>query len=52
MANTANHSNTRQDILRAALKSFARCGFVATSVRQIVDDARVSKPVLYYGCIE
>jgi len=48
MANTANHSKTRQHILRAALKSFARCGYAATSVRQIVDDARVSKPALYY----
>ena len=48
MGSTGNHSNTRQDILRAALKSFARCGYAATSVRQIVDDARVSKPALYY----
>jgi AcrR family transcriptional regulator len=48
VATTANHSNTRQHILRAALKSFARCGYAATSVRQIVDDARVSKPALYY----
>jgi AcrR family transcriptional regulator len=43
-----NHSATRQHILRAALRSFARCGYAATSVRQIVDDARVSKPALYY----
>jgi len=48
MAKTVNHSTTRQHILRAALKSFARCGYAATSVRQIVDDARVSKPALYY----
>jgi AcrR family transcriptional regulator len=48
MANSANQSKTRQHILRAALKSFARCGYAATSVRQIVDDARVSKPALYY----
>ena len=48
MVKTANHSTTRQHILRAALKSFARCGYAATSVRQIVDDARVSKPALYY----
>ena len=48
MTKTANHSKTRQHILRAALKSFARCGYAATSVRQIVDDARVSKPALYY----
>jgi TetR/AcrR family transcriptional regulator len=43
-----NHSATRQHILRAALKSFAANGYAATSVRQIVDAARVSKPVLYY----
>ena len=48
MAKTVNHSRTRQHILRAALKSFARCGYAATSVRQIVDDAQVSKPALYY----
>jgi AcrR family transcriptional regulator len=48
MAKTVNHSTTRQHILRAALKSFARCGYAATSVRQIVDDAQVSKPALYY----
>ena len=43
-----NHSATRAHILRAALRSFARCGYAATSVRQIVDDAKVSKPALYY----
>jgi AcrR family transcriptional regulator len=48
MTKTANHSITRAHILRAALRSFARCGYAATSVRQIVDDARVSKPALYY----
>jgi TetR/AcrR family transcriptional regulator len=41
-------SATRQHLLRAALKSFARRGFAATSVRDIVEAARVSKPVLYY----
>jgi AcrR family transcriptional regulator len=48
MAKIVNHSRTRQHILRAALKSFARCGYAGTSVRQIVADARVSKPALYY----
>ena len=38
----------RQDILRAALKRFAHGGYAATSVQQIVDDAKVSKPTLYY----
>lgn len=41
-------SATRQHILRAALKRFARAGFAGTSVRQIVEDAEVSKPALYY----
>ncbi len=39
---------TRQQILRAALKRFANCGYAATSVQQIVGDAKVSKPALYY----
>jgi len=39
---------TRQDILRAALKRFAHGGYAATSVQQIVGDAQVSKPTLYY----
>lgn len=40
--------DTRQQILRAALKRFADAGYAATSVQQIVDDAKVSKPALYY----
>ena len=40
--------NTRQLILRAALKRFANGGYAATSVQDIVDDAQVSKPALYY----
>src|SRR5215471_7114048 len=39
---------TRQQILRAALKRFADAGYAATSVQQIVDAAKVSKPALYY----
>ena len=39
---------TRIQILRAALKRFANGGYAATSVQQIVDDAKVSKPALYY----
>ncbi|MGC3958661.1 MAG: TetR/AcrR family transcriptional regulator [Verrucomicrobiota bacterium] len=42
------NGETRQDILRAALKRFAHGGYAATSVQQIVDDAKVSKPTLYY----
>jgi AcrR family transcriptional regulator len=40
--------DTRQLILRAALKRFANGGYAATSVQDIVDDAKVSKPALYY----
>jgi AcrR family transcriptional regulator len=39
---------TRRQILRAALKRFANGGYAATSVQQIVSDAKVSKPALYY----
>jgi AcrR family transcriptional regulator len=43
-----SHPDTRGHILRAALRSFADRGYAATSVQQIVDAARVSKPALYY----
>ena len=48
MAKTTPNGETRQGILRAALKRFAHCGYAAASVQQIVSDARVSKPTLYY----
>jgi AcrR family transcriptional regulator len=48
MAKAVNHSETRRHILRAALKHFANAGYAATSVQQIVGDAQVSKPALYY----
>jgi AcrR family transcriptional regulator len=48
MAHATNHSETRQHILRAALKHFANAGYAATSVQQIVGAAKVSKPALYY----
>ncbi|MCX6896519.1 MAG: helix-turn-helix domain containing protein [Verrucomicrobia bacterium] len=41
-------SGTRRQILRAAVKRFAHAGYAAASVQQIVDDAKVSKPALYY----
>jgi AcrR family transcriptional regulator len=41
-------SETRRQILSAALKRFAHAGYTAASVQQIVDDAKVSKPTLYY----
>jgi len=48
MSRPANQSDTRQQLLRAALKHFANSGYAATSVQDIVDDARLSKPALYY----
>src|SRR3982750_3523647 len=48
MAIHALNSETRGDILRAALKRFAHSGYSAASVQQIVDEAKVSKPALYY----
>jgi len=44
----AHHSSARQQLLRAGLKHFANSGYAATSVQDIVDDARLSKPALYY----
>ena len=40
--------DTRQLILQAALKLFAEKGYAGTSVQEIVDAARVTKPALYY----
>ncbi len=48
MGKTANHSDTRQQLLRAGLRHFANSGYAATSVQDIVDDAQLSKPALYY----
>ncbi len=50
MGKPVNHSpgGTRHQLLAAALKSFAEQGYAATSVQEIVDAARVSKPALYY----
>jgi len=48
MTKPAPHSDTRQHLLRAALKHFANSGYAATSVQDIVDDAKLSKPALYY----
>ena len=39
---------TGKHILQAALKRFANAGYAATSVQQIVDDVKLSKPALYY----
>jgi AcrR family transcriptional regulator len=40
--------NTRQRLLETATEIFAEKGYAGTSVREIVDRAGVSKPVLYY----
>ena len=48
---TKDIAGTRQLILRAALQRFADAGYAATSVQQIVDAAKVSKPALYYHCL-
>jgi AcrR family transcriptional regulator len=48
MIAAVNHSATRRHILRAALRRFAHSGYAAASVQQIVGEARVSKPSLYY----
>jgi AcrR family transcriptional regulator len=41
-------SASRAQILRAALKHFANAGYAAASVQRIVDEAKLSKPALYY----
>ncbi|MBA4357749.1 MAG: TetR/AcrR family transcriptional regulator, partial [Desulfovibrio sp.] len=40
--------NARQRLLQAAAELFARKGYAATTVREIVAAAGVTKPVLYY----
>ena len=40
--------NARERILETAIKMFADKGYAGTSVREIVEQAGVSKPVLYY----
>lgn len=39
---------TQQRLLDAALELFSRKGYAATSVRELVEAAGVTKPVLYY----
>jgi len=40
--------NTRMRVLETAIRLFAEKGYAGTSVREIVERAGVSKPVLYY----
>ena len=44
-------STTRRQVLQAALKRFAECGYEGTSVQEIVEAANVTKPTLYYYCL-
>lgn len=41
-------SQTRQHLLSVSLKHFADGGYAGTSVQEIVDEAGVAKPMLYY----
>ena len=41
-------SSARERILETAIGMFAEKGYAGTSVREIVEQAGVSKPVLYY----
>lgn len=41
-------ANVRQRLLDAALQLFSSKGYAATSVRELVETAGVTKPVLYY----
>jgi TetR/AcrR family transcriptional regulator len=43
-----NAPSRQQRILNAALKRFAERGYAGTSIQEIVDAARVTKPTLYY----
>ncbi len=44
-----HHENSaRGRLMTAAIALFARKGYAATTVREIVEAARVTKPVLYY----
>lgn len=45
---TDSPPNAQQRLLEAALELFSRKGYAATSVRELVEQAGVTKPVLYY----
>jgi AcrR family transcriptional regulator len=47
-ARLAGDETVRARLLAAAIGLFARKGFAATTVREIVEDAGVTKPALYY----
>jgi len=43
-----SEGDARERLLEAALKLFTQRGYAATSVREMVEEAGVTKPVLYY----
>lgn len=43
-----HEGDARERLLKAALKLFTQSGYAATSVRELVEEAGVTKPVLYY----
>lgn len=45
---TAPETDVKSRLIDAGVKLFSRRGYAATSVREIVDCAGVTKPVLYY----
>lgn len=45
---TKSGPDTRQQILQAALRRFAHSGYAGASVQDIVDEAKVTKPMVYY----
>lgn len=44
----AKHTESRESLMRSAARIFSRKGYAATSVREIVKQANVTTPVLYY----
>jgi len=48
MSTADTSANVRQRLLDAALQLFSTKGYAATSVRELVEAAGVTKPVLYY----
>ncbi|MGC9053361.1 MAG: TetR/AcrR family transcriptional regulator, partial [Candidatus Hydrogenedens sp.] len=40
--------STEERLLKSALKLFSEKGYEGTSIREIIEDAGVTRPVLYY----
>jgi AcrR family transcriptional regulator len=45
---SSHAENTRQAILKSAIETFSRKGYAGTSVQDILQTAKLSKPTLYY----